>query len=296
MAFTLPPWLQIQPQDFVQAMDRGAQAGLHLANLNQQAMQRAESLAQETNLSQQRMAMQAQRDAEEDALRRWETQQRLEQQAKQQALVKEYQLEQIGLRKAQEEAQKQHWLNMEKAAAVKKPVAIGAGGLIMPDGSIIEPLPRPGTSSDKGFTLAPGSVRYDSEGNVIAKTPKAPTTPMATKVFRDAAGQQLGSMRVPASEFQADLLEREAASMNTPAVVKGGMVENNIVPPELRQKLRQAAALRTQGLPANPEEETPEPQEGTMQLTPALAKAFLEKANGDKDAARKMARDAGYTF
>ena len=296
MAFTLPPWLQIQPQDFVQAMDRGAQAGLHLANINQQAMQRAEALAQETNLAQQRMAQQAQRDAEEQALKQWETQMKMEQEAKRLEALDKYRLEQIGLRQAEEAAQKQHWLNMEKAASKEKPFAIGAGGLMMPDGSIVAPLPRPGSTSDKGFTLSPGSVRMDAEGNVIGENPKTPT-PTRTRV-KPGDTLRLGILNKEI-ENNEKLVNDISGEVDEPVKISAERRLRELMPQRdaiLKQypSATNIVATATNSIPSEPVE----PLGGTTEKTVSAeqAKAFLRQANGNRDAARKLARDAGYTF
>src|SRR5450631_2168025 len=69
---TLPPWLDVRPEQFVRAASEGAQAGLAVARLNQAADEAAT-----------RAAEHGKEFEEAQALRKWEQQQQMQMHAEQ---------------------------------------------------------------------------------------------------------------------------------------------------------------------------------------------------------------------
>jgi len=94
MAFPLPPWLNVTPAFYTQALEAGARAGIAVTEQQQRAQQMAEARAE-------RMAQQAERQRQFEESRLLDVQ-RLQQQAAEIAQLGDYRKQQVAHQQAQE--------------------------------------------------------------------------------------------------------------------------------------------------------------------------------------------------
>ena len=278
-AFALPPWLQIEPSFFTQALEAGARTGLAVADQNQRAQQMAEQRAQRIAEQQQRAQQEAERQREFEASHLLNVQ-KVAQDAAQLAQQQRHQ----NALELNQQAQESRLLNYEtgrlavenrRAATAEKQATVGPTWVPGVEGSApghwetrgggVVPLPAPPVAS-----LPPkereGKSVLDAAGNEIATDvggghliPKPTLSPAQEGTLLNAEASDILK--------ELDTIDMLAAARN-PEHPKRARYE------ELLRKLDKARQRRSSLLGESP---------GVSLTPPAATNALAGRVTRDKD-------------
>jgi hypothetical protein len=235
MAFALPPWLNVEPSFFSQALEAGARTGLGLADARLRAETLAAAQAERQSRDQERADQAAERAAEFDATRLLNMQ-KLAQDA------------------AQLQQQTAHQSALEAAQAAQE---------------------------SRLLNYQTGQLGLGQERNRITDLANASRLAQAQNAL-DLRAKHYGELEKH-NQAVLDLQTEKANKEKEPTVTKNIFAPGN----EFMQIGSIRGTLNQLGMPGA----------GTGKpLSREQATEFLRQADGDKDKARKLARDAGYTF
>ena len=263
----LPPWLQINPAQFMEAARSGSTLGLQIA----QTQNRADEAAAERAMQAAAMAAREEQARREEEFRRWEVGQRIQQQAAELAAQQEqaaaqlaeaskYNLARIGEQQAGNLARANYYAGLTERAGAPK-IHFG------PNGEVLSWSPEGGVEE-----LRPGTPRASTANATTLTWPAVPgepgvaAVPPSTKKFLGLIpyGTEPGKAAVPEVPARPQITTRIPAGQPLPDFSAG---------------------------PVMPQGGTP-----AATLTREKAREFWNQAKGNRAEAERLAKEAGYTF
>ncbi len=189
----LPPWLQINPAQFIEAARAGSTLGLQIA----QTQNRGDEMAAERAMQAAQMKAREEQAQREEAFRRWELEQRLQQQAAELAAQREhsaaqmaetskYNLARIEEEKAGNLARANYYERLGKAAGAPK-VHFG------PNGDVLSYDPKTG-----GVTvLRKGTPRAAADYTTVSTTTRGTEGEEGTMAVPETPAKRILGIPVP---------------------------------------------------------------------------------------------------
>lgn len=287
-------WMPNQAS-FIGALDAGAQAGLRSAALRQQAM------AQQAAIDE---AAARQRAAEIEAQNRlnfesWYRGEQLRQQAAQDEMQRSKYEQELGYKKQQlekametEAARKAYWESRGNQPA--KPLVVPRGAAVQgPSGKFTVPSPYP-EQPVKPLVVPSGAAIQDESGNWFTPSPKPPPRQdiWTTRADYNALLEQQKKLNASLRDPKTYAL----STTNEIADLKNDLSEVNNQLQQIRTLFGPTNAIPTITATNAPPALGATNAVASPKLDADTAMRFLRDANGDKDLARKLARDAGYSF
>lgn len=203
---TIPPWINVSPSDFLQAMQAGAMAGLQVSNLRRSARADADRLAFAAAESEAARADAAARSAAALDFQRWEQEQRSRQAAAEFEAGLKSQLE-----LAQQATAQQHYKTMEEAAKGRLEAPLSPVGRLQMDYD---------RAVKSGNTEAAEQLKAAIEQSI---SNKGRSIYMGT----DAEGKPIFEMTEGGAPSRAGALGKATTAMTTQAQQKLAQYENS---------------------------------------------------------------------